>query len=436
MRTFILLAMTVAAALAQAPKIKTVRALPNATTVLVIFDAPIRGNIYTGPPLTNDCEITEPSGFQRGDFFFDSTDRLRVLLKAPLRPGIDVKVVCGTLDYADSTTSKKTATKLTGTTTVETLVNANATMLALQKEQRDQAKKSSEKDIFASGFVTTASSGTAGGADISVNPDLKIPHLTPFIQIKKTTQEGGDAKHFEAGARYQAFFHSNRKAFTAIRGMGDARPGDILAKFNEENLTKSAYARLFAGSSLDVAAKMEGAAGGFEVTNIVGDAAFTLRSNTAGLLKNRGYFRGFMTPFAIEGGQSHANQQAAAAATQTTAKIKPDWITRYKTGLGFRLFFKDGSGNSLLQRVELSGEGALRNLFFEEAMWDATTKAISKTGKGVRAYGQLDLKIYVGENDRGKFGLKLSYNRGSLPPVFAKVKSFQFGFLWESNEDK
>lgn len=67
-------------------------------------------------------------------------------------------------------------------------------------------------------------------------------------------------------------------------------------------------------------------------------------------------------------------------------------------------------------------------------MWDEKAKAVNKTGKGIRGYGQIDLKVYLGESATALYGLKLSYNRGSLPPVFARVKSFQFGFLYESKD--
>jgi hypothetical protein len=99
------------------------------------------------------------------------------------------------------------------------------------------------------------------------------------------------------------------------------------------------------------------------------------------------------------------------------------------------LFFEDTEAAYPLRRVELDMNGVMRNLFFAEAMYNKETKAVDRTGRGVRGYGQVDLKLYMGETAKARYGLKLSYNRGSLPPAFARVKSFQFGFLWESNDD-
>ena len=112
-----------------------------------------------------------------------------------------------------------------------------------------------------------------------------------------------------------------------------------------------------------------------------------------------------------------------------------DWIARYKTGLGTTLFFEDRDAAHLIRRVELDVNGVLRNLFLPEALYNKEARMVDRTGKGVRVYGQIDLKIYAGETEKGRYGIRLSYHRGSLPPAFARVKSFQFGLLWESTDD-
>ncbi len=424
---YLLWLLSASVAAAAAPDILVLSVAPRDTKVEVVFkpDLVVAGRNFVrsgtavtvdGQPLLNDCNITAPAALQSGPGTLPAgtLDRISIPASSPLAAGTTIEVLCTTVDYFESSGPKKTAKNLKASAVVPSQTDFAALLLQKIDKQIKDAKKANEKDIFASGFVTTASSGTAGGADISLNQDLKLPHLKPFLQIKKTTQEGGDAKNFEAGAKYQIFFITNRKAFESIRGMGGRPINEVLQQFND-NQSTSPYAKAFAGSTLDIAFKMEGSAGNFEVTNLVGGSAFTVRSKTAGFLNRRGFFRGFLTPFAFEGGQSHANQEVAAAG-QSAATIKPDWIARYKTGAGFRLHFADPSGNSLIQRVELSADGVLRNLFLDEAMWDAQAKAITKTGQGVRAYGQVDLKVYLGESERGRYGVKLSYNRGSLPP--------------------
>jgi hypothetical protein len=416
--------------------------LPAAEPSIVTLDrssTPLTLDVVFEKSVTSgDCEITTPQNLQPQPrkTVLDPTDdkRLNLNLSSALVPGTKIEVLCTSVGYKAGT-ANKTAKNLKATWTVPTGNDYQKTILDRISKAAAAQKKQDEQDIFASGFVTTASSGSAGGADISINPDLMIPHLKSFLQIKKTTLNGGDAKHFEAGAKYQVFFLADRKAFKAIEGMGGKSLNEIIATM-KANESKSGYGALFIGSSLDIAGKVEGTPGGFDVTNLVGDSSFTMRSKTAGFLDHQAFFKAFITPFGFEGGQSHAKQDAATAAGKPATGIKPDWIARYKTGLGFRLHYADVAGKGLFKRVELSGDGVLRNLFYDEAMWDSKAKAISRTGKGVRAYGQFDLKIYLGESDKGRYGLKLTYARGSLPPVFAAVRTFQFGFLWESKDDK
>jgi hypothetical protein len=287
-------------------------------------------------------------------------------------------------------------------------------------------KNSNEKSIFASGFVTTASGGSAGGADISLNPDLGLKGMTTFLNIKKTTQPNGDAKHFEAGVRYQNVLPWGRQL---IRDMAAAN--DLIAM---GALLKKQQDKVIAGAVFDFATKLEGEPTHFQVTNSVGETGLSLRTMTKGFANRHGFWRGFVLPAAFEGGRSLSQGQGDSASAASTAQ-KPDWIARYKVGAGMTFFYNDWSSSFPFRRVELDMNGVGRNLFFKETTYNSQSKTTDSTGKGIRGYAQVDLKLYVGQSDKARYGLKLSYNRGSLPPVFARVKSFQFGFLYESTDD-
>ena len=412
------------------PKISQLQLVQDESSVDIIFDMPLIKK--KEPTFAADCSLKNPAGLQVGKSFYskDAIDSVTILFNRPPKDQEEIEVLCASVDYTGPAGNKLTVKGLTTKTKFDPVTNVKQYLDNIDKS-RKSAKKQNEKDIFVSGFVTTASGGSAGGADISLNPDLHIKDVKSFLQIKKTTLAGGDAKNFEAGARYQHFFLSDRKAYAALQGHSNLGAAE-LKRILKENSTHSPYSRVFIGSTADAAFKMEGAAGKFDVTNFVGDSAFTMRTKTGAFFNRQGFIRGFITPFAFEGGQSHANQSAAIAAGKPA--IQPDWIARYKAGLGFRLHFADPKGQSLLQRVELSGDGVFRDLFYQESMWDEKAKAVNKTGKGIRGYGQIDLKVYLGESATALYGLKLSYNRGSLPPVFARVKSFQFGFLYESKD--
>lgn len=85
--------------------------------------------------------------------------------------------------------------------------------------------------------------------------------------------------------------------------------------------------------------------------------------------------------------------------------------------------------------MELEVSEVLRQFFLTESRFNEETKQTDATDDGLHPYGQGDLKLFVGETDAGRFGVKLSCNRGRLPPVYSEVKSFTFGFLIESGGD-
>src|SRR5205085_2736906 len=124
-----------------------------------------------------------------------------------------------------------------------------------------------------------------------------------------------------------------------------------------------------------------------------------------------------------------------AAATDPTSPNTVDWIARYKYGAELALSFRDLKTRFLFKRVELNAQFVGRYLFRKEVMFDQSTMMNITTTKGMKPWTQVDLKAYVADTPAGRFGLKLSYNKGSLPPVFSPTNSFQFGFVYETADD-
>ncbi len=286
-------------------------------------------------------------------------------------------------------------------------------------------KASREKDLFASGFVTTASDESAGGADISLNPDLRIPNLNTFLQLKKTTADEGDARHFEAGAKYRY-----------TRTWRPAQLREIAAETDNARVNELIRARqqnIIAGWLIDVAGKLEGDPTNFDVANFVAESGFHLQSMTRGFLGRRGFWRGYVVPGGIEVGQS----LGTTVPEPTTPEGDPDVnrIARYKAGAGLTVFY-DNPGTQLpLRRVEIDINGVMRQLFLSESRFNADTNLTDTTDNGFHGYAQIDFKVFFVETIAGRYGFKVSFNRGRLPPVYAQVNSFDFGFLVESGDD-
>lgn len=280
---------------------------------------------------------------------------------------------------------------------------------------------------FASGFVTSASDDSAGGADLSIAP--KIGPVSTFFKLKKATAEEGDSKQFEAGAKYRLV--APHKA-SQVRRMRTTPPGQAL-----NDLLRERQQNILAGWIVDAGAKLEGEPTDFDVSNFVGEAAFQLHTMTKGFLGRTGFWRGFVLPVGVELGQSLETTvpETGAPAADGTAAEKVNKIARYKAGGGFTLYYDRPDAQIPLRRVELDINGVARYLRYAESRFNKDTKKIDITDKGWQTYAQVDLKVFFGETQAGRYGLKLSLNRGRLPPVYAEVKSFSFGFVIESGDD-
>lgn len=54
--------------------------------------------------------------------------------------------------------------------------------------------------------------------------------------------------------------------------------------------------------------------------------------------------------------------------------------------------------------------------------------------RGTRPWTQLDAKLFVLESASLRYGLRLSLQRGSLPPLYERVSSIHLGFVVESRD--
>jgi hypothetical protein len=336
-------------------------------------------------------------------------------------------------------------------------------MQKLVDEMTKAGKPSQEKNIFASGFVTTASGGqTQGGADIHLNSmDLGIPGLKSFLNIQKTTSDGSDAKNFEAGGTYRSTFLIGKAGRTAIQtaltayrnATTDAAKQSAATQYNTAvvDFQKATIAAVF----LDFTGKLEGQATNFNVTNGVFEGSLKVQSRVKTLFGSKqGFFHFQILPAGFEGGktlrQPDATPATTAAATPPAATSPPaattppaatatekalqqlDGIARFKTGATLNAFWKNPQPIGPLRQFEVEAGVVDRFLFLKEIHYDTATKTNSTILDGNKAYFHADAKLFVVESSAGRYGVKMSYARGSLPPVYAPVKSFQFGFLFES----
>jgi len=398
----------------------TVEALPSKTT-LTVTDIRRLG----GDPTELEIALSGDAAL--------SDVQLKLTISRPLnfRDGQNARAVSGPFTFT-STLIKDS----------KTLQDA---MQKLVDDMTKAGKSSQEKNIFASGFVTTASGGqTQGGSDIHLNSmDLGIPGLRSFLNIQKTTADGSDAKNFEAGGTFRSTLllgQAGRAAIqTALNAYHNAVSDDArqaaAVQYNSAVVAfqKATLAAMF----LDFTGKLEGQATNFNVTNGVFEASLKIQSRVKDLFGTKqGFFHFQILPAGFEGGktlrQRDASTPALAATTTDKALQQLDGIARFKTGATLNSFWDNPKTTGTVKRFELEAGVVNRFLFLNEIHYDTATKTNSTIHNGNKPYFYADAKVFVVESSSGRYGVKISYNRGSLPPVYAPVKSFQFGFLFES----
>lgn len=362
-----------------------------------------------------------------------------VLSGSPPADVTDAKVCFHNLTFLDAQGKNHDASEACSSVTVET----TSSIASQQQQALDDLKKvpktSQEKNIFASGFVTTAPSGSDGGANVNLNSnDLGIPGLTAFWHLDKTSSTGGDPKNFEAGMNFRnvvLFAKTDLQQMQSDIALYRSAPDpDAAAKALAEIKGLESKHRFWSAALIDFAGKLEGEAMNFKIANFVGDGQVQVQSRTQRLFGSSGFWRLRIIPAGVEGGKN-VNTTANNGGTPPSS---PDFVARVKGGGDLTAFYENLENPFPLKRVDLSLGMVQRYLFLKEAEMTSTSSPALAVNKGYRPWYQAALKVYIAESPKGKYGFQLTYQNGSLPPAFSTTKAFQFGFLYETSdgEDK
>jgi hypothetical protein len=364
-----------------------------------------------------------------------SRKSIQVLFSSPPPSTLTSVQVCfHSVTFRESSGSVQTVANVCGPVRILNADNIASEKAKVLKDLAAVPKTTDQKNIFASGFVTTASSGSAGGLDLDLNSkELGIPGLTAFLHTQKSSVAGGDPKNFEAGTNFRTVRSFAGKNLDALREhIGALRhaasQSDLDAAGNainseEQNIQK----KLLSAWVVDMAGKLEGGATDFNVANYVGDGQVSILSRTKRLFGSRRGFWWFKIVPA--GGEGGANAQTNV----TSASGPEDHIARFKAGGDFTLFYDNPDSPLPFKRIELNLDTVQRYLFFKEPQ-TLSANALPVLADGHRPWYEANLLIYLAEAPSGRYGLRLDYKNGSLPPNFAVTKSFQFGFVFETKD--
>ena len=282
-------------------------------------------------------------------------------------------------------------------------------------------KPDSQKDIFVGLNVAAPSSGSAAGeGELHFNGLLSgvSSNLRVNTNLQKSSTDGSDLKTFDIGLVYSMQHSFLKGALASIHSGSTAE--QIVA------VTNGIMKHVWLGIGVDGAGRLEGQAMNFNVTNAVVDLPLQITSRTLG--SGSGYFFFRLLPAGVEAGRNLRTEDD---------KQKAYPIARYKAGGSFGLYWKaKDQENTPIKKILFDSQAVSRYLFENESAYDTTTKKATAVAKGHYFYVQAQLKVYLADTAQGAYAFRVSYDRGGLPPVFSNVKTFRYGFVFESGSKK
>jgi len=271
----------------------------------------------------------------------------------------------------------------------------------------------------------------AGAADISIDQTFykagrQVGALFDNAAIKFMTKKSSGAN---ADPRTQLIGIEFTKAL--LWGAANrARLGHELDAETRRNLRQGrGWTR---GAVVYETLNLEGDAYDFNAVNFVSDTQFTVPS-IAKRLTSRGFWN-FRLLAGAELGRSQRQAEEGTAAT-VTSTTSSDYILRSKIGADIALRWGRAEGDPSRFAIELDAGHVTRFLHRgESALVDVvqdgqTVQQRVSIESGQRHWTQTNLKVYLFGTDTARYGVQLTYYRGSLPPLFAHADAFQFGMV-------
>jgi hypothetical protein len=360
---------------------------------------------------------------------------VRIIPSAP-PSGEQVRVCFAILHSIDSGGKPETVTQACATGDILTVGNIAAHRDAQLQTLQNTPKSSSEKNIFASGYLDAGSGKSQGGTDISLNSnDLGIGGLTAYMQLKKATATGADPKTQSIGLNWRMASVFGNKQFDQIEqhisAYGNSQSQAELKA--ADDMMRDFQKRTWSAITVDAGLKIEGEALNFNVANSLGDITVSILSRTKALGSSRkGFWKSKLVPVRFEGGKPmHTQQTVVVAATSPP----PQWLGRYKIGGEFTLFYANPDATGPVKRIEFNAGVVDRQLFIREPVISTTNSTVTSLTTGNKPWAQADFKVFFADTQSGRYGIRFNYERGSLPPVYAATKVFQIGLVMETTDD-
>jgi hypothetical protein len=264
------------------------------------------------------------------------------------------------------------------------------------------------------------------------------PNLFASFILKKSTAVEADPKHFNMAFGYRKVFSTQAGKLRKIRNLVAAaetqanRTPDDPERAREKgaeiaNEIDALSNGFLLNLMIDAVGRLEGEAMNFNVTNAIFDIPLQLASRTKRIGDSL-FFNLRIIPGGVELGRNLRSENEV---------LQKYYIGRFKSGAELNFCYAPSDRvDAFPQRIELNLQAVNRYLWRDETAFDEETMEAIGISKGNKSWLQGDLNIFLGETTEGRFGFKVSYLRGKLPPTFSDTRAFTFGLVFQSADDK
>jgi len=358
--------------------------------------------------------------------------------------------------FAKYTFSDKSVTNLCGEGKIYNDANVGDLVKDSKKALNDAVstpKTSAEKNIFAGLNVSIPSGGgeTQGSGDLNLNQYFAFPLVGQGIfgvELKKGSSANADPRHFTGGvkARKTWLLASKTDRNTLISAI---ESGSIDANGPAISALASVQKKYFRSIYFDNGLSYEGDISNGSlgnISNVLYNGEVWVNTAARPITAQTGFFNFRILPVGIEAGYNvtaNASTPLSGSSSTTTASASTTngnySLARFKSGATFLLSSQSPYSTDSSARLDLEVSAVNRYLFERELSYNSVTKSYSSTGTGNKYWAEVALKVLAGPVGSGSLGgrpgLRLAFQRGSLPPVYAFTKVFTISLIYETNDN-
>jgi hypothetical protein len=287
----------------------------------------------------------------------------------------------------------------------------------------------------------------SGGGDAQDSGDINLNHTfyaanvtqrTLFdqafvgLEAKKASATASDPQHFQVGATVRkTLLLANRRELGTIRNAILGGPDDPTKPTlgpSPEDTIRSLQRRFFRAVYFDNGFQFEGDLKGASignVSNLVYSGRVQVTTINRALAGASSFFNLRLLPLAAELGHNVSDNE--------NPQFNHPAIVRLNNGLAFNVFYDNPAAFPV--KLELSVDAINRHLFHAESAFDTTTQSATMVTTGSKYWVQADAKLLFMRNQHGRTGLRVTFQRGYLAPVYNFTKAFNVGLVFESADD-